>query len=309
VTATSKFPKVSVVIPFFGDYCNFENHCLASLKKQELKNFNIILVQDGRSRHSERLKSDLERSGLDFIYLENKKNFGAFRARLLGISKASGDYIANLDHDDSYPSNFLAELYRFAIKNDADVVECPLREIELDNSENIFRRFQCGDMRLGQNILSAYFKGFSHNNTCNKLVRRAVWLAVIKELSQAEITKKINLFEDVLLTLFTYKNAKTYIAICTTEYNYIKRAGSIMRQEDLCSLTKKVFQLRLVVSFINRYFKSIGTKSDLEKFHDRETAWVLGRLENSLDMFNSRSIFDRFLCFFASVRKSCEKIS
>lgn len=87
--------KISVVIPAFN--CeNYIGETLESVLRQTLKAFEIIVVNDG-STDGTAATLEKFRKFIRYIYQANK---GPSAARNVGISYATGDYIAFLDNDD-----------------------------------------------------------------------------------------------------------------------------------------------------------------------------------------------------------------
>lgn len=95
--------KVSVIIPAFN--CEaFIDEAVESVLQQTLQPDEIIVVDDGSTDSTaERLQK--YRSVLRYIHQENK---GPSAARNVGISNASGEYIAFLDNDDVWLPRKLA---------------------------------------------------------------------------------------------------------------------------------------------------------------------------------------------------------
>lgn len=89
---------ISVIIPVFNGE-RYIQECLDSIICQTYKNFEVMVVDDGSSDHT----PDLVRAcaGRDArIRLFAQENQGPAVARNMGMSHASGDYIAFLDADD-----------------------------------------------------------------------------------------------------------------------------------------------------------------------------------------------------------------
>ncbi len=112
----TKSPKVSVIIPVY----NAEQHlceCLDSVKKQTLRNIEIICVDDGSSDSSLHILEEYADKDKR-IKLLRQENKGAGLARNRGIIAANGEFIAFMDADDFYPEHdILSILYNTAIKN------------------------------------------------------------------------------------------------------------------------------------------------------------------------------------------------
>jgi len=100
--------KVSIVIPFYNRI-GYLIEAIASAQTQTHANLEIILIDDGSSESIEALTPIIQADQrIAYFHQENK---GPAAARNLGISQASGKYIAFLDSDDQFePDKILAQL-------------------------------------------------------------------------------------------------------------------------------------------------------------------------------------------------------
>lgn len=122
---TKNFPIVSVVIPMFNA-ARFIEQTLASLLKQTLKNFEVIIVNDCSTDNSVAIvESCLEKFGGRLILSNMNKNSGnGGLPRNKGLYLSRGKYVFFLDADDLLTKTALEELYLLAKNYDADVVYC-----------------------------------------------------------------------------------------------------------------------------------------------------------------------------------------
>ena len=88
-------PKVSVIIPCYNQ-AQYLKECLDSIAIQTFQNFEVIVVDDGSTKHTEIFKT-LNYPKTKIIHQENE---GLVGARNKGISLAKGKYILPLDADD-----------------------------------------------------------------------------------------------------------------------------------------------------------------------------------------------------------------
>ncbi|MBX7170215.1 MAG: glycosyltransferase [Pyrinomonadaceae bacterium] len=107
---------VSIIIPTFNR-ANLLPLAIESVQNQTYPNIQIIVVDDGSTDNTAQIVSEFDK--VEYYYQENKRQ-GA--ARNLGLSKATGDYIASLDSDDVWHPNFLQEAISNLEKNDLDFV-------------------------------------------------------------------------------------------------------------------------------------------------------------------------------------------
>ena len=121
-----KIPLVSVVIPMFNA-ARFIERTLASLLKQTLKNFEVIIVNDGSTDNSveliENFAPRLIQAGIKIYIVDLPQNTGLpGLVRNVGIDCANGKYIAFMDSDDLFMPTALEELATLAEDFQADVV-------------------------------------------------------------------------------------------------------------------------------------------------------------------------------------------
>lgn len=91
--------KISIIIPVYNKAPWLER-CFDSLVNQTDKDFEVIIINDGSTDGSADICKKYAKENGWSLYLQ--ANAGVSVARNLGIDRASGDYIAFLDADDSY---------------------------------------------------------------------------------------------------------------------------------------------------------------------------------------------------------------
>lgn len=104
--------SISVVIPLYNKEAEVER-ALSSVVEQSLAVGEIIVVNDGSTDSSESVvKEFIKRHPESNIRVINQENRGVSAARNRGISEAKGEYVALLDADDRWLSNYIAEVCR-----------------------------------------------------------------------------------------------------------------------------------------------------------------------------------------------------
>ena len=104
--ARESYPLVSVIIPAFRA-ASYVGEAVASVFRQTLRNFEILLVNDG-SPDTDDLKGAIKPYRDRIVYIE-QKNRGPGAARNAAISRARGEFLAFLDSDDVWLPHYLAE--------------------------------------------------------------------------------------------------------------------------------------------------------------------------------------------------------
>jgi glycosyltransferase involved in cell wall biosynthesis len=102
--------KVSVVIPTYNR-SDYILEAIQSVLEQDHASLEIIVVDDGSTDDTKEKMASLIDSGvIRYIYQENR---GRSAARNMGISLATGDYLAFLDSDDLFEANKLVKQVEF----------------------------------------------------------------------------------------------------------------------------------------------------------------------------------------------------
>jgi glycosyltransferase involved in cell wall biosynthesis len=111
--------RVSVVVPTYNG-CRRLKVTLESVLAQTVPPFELIVVDDGSTDDTKQVCAGF---GDAITYLA-VTNGGQQRARNLGTGRATGDWIAFLDHDDLWHPEYLAELAEFHASHSFDLVFC-----------------------------------------------------------------------------------------------------------------------------------------------------------------------------------------
>ncbi len=115
--------KVSIIVPVYNTE-KYLVRCLDSLVGQTLKECEVILINDGSKDSSgEILRKYAEKYPEKVKYL-TVENGGQGRARNIGLSVATGEYIGYVDSDDWVDLSMYEKLYTAAVENEADMSLC-----------------------------------------------------------------------------------------------------------------------------------------------------------------------------------------
>jgi glycosyltransferase involved in cell wall biosynthesis len=100
--------SISVVVPLYNKQ-NAIVQTIQSVLNQTIKDFEVIVVDDGSKDNSLQMVQSVQDARLRVIH---KENGGVSSARNRGIKEAKGDYIALLDGDDLWESTFMEEMVK-----------------------------------------------------------------------------------------------------------------------------------------------------------------------------------------------------
>ena len=112
---------VSIIVPVFN-VAPYLRQCMDSTGTLGLMDVEIIIVNDGSDDGSEDICRDYANRWENVVLIE-KSNGGLSDARNEGVKVARGKYVYFLDRDDWLVPGAVDELFRFAEKNDCDVVQ------------------------------------------------------------------------------------------------------------------------------------------------------------------------------------------
>ena len=213
--------KLSVIICVYNTEKQYFEECLKSIRKSTLKDYEILVIDDGSTIDY----SDLvEKYEPRYVKTDNR---GLFAARLFAISIAKGDYVAFVDSDDSVTFNYHQPMVNKAIALNCDVVindwafhtertryfcvNDPLIRDDITwNGDECLREFACQAGRA-----HSYFVHW------NKVTKRSVLLKAKEELESTDIIMHRHTYsEDAIINFFVMRNAKKVSNIHTGYYFY-----------------------------------------------------------------------------------------
>ncbi|MCM1292160.1 MAG: glycosyltransferase [Bacteroides sp.] len=110
-------PKYSIIIPVYNRIDEIDD-LLASLCRQTMTDFEVIVVEDGSTMPCRKtVESYADRLDVKYFFKENE---GRSIARNYGIDRSSGDYLVFFDSDCVIPATYFATLDRELSRNPLD---------------------------------------------------------------------------------------------------------------------------------------------------------------------------------------------
>lgn len=123
--------KLSVVIPAYNAQ-KFISRCISSALASDLKDIEVIAVDDGSTDETKDILSWYENMYPQFFKKIFKKNGGAAEARNYGIAESKGHYIAFIDSDDMIRPDAYSTMYDSLQKTGADIAIGRLYKVDND---------------------------------------------------------------------------------------------------------------------------------------------------------------------------------
>ena len=125
--------KISIIVPVYNVE-QYVGECIESILNQSFKNIELILINDGSKDNSGFICDQYAKKD-NRIKVIHKKNEGVSIARNIGISNASGEYIAFVDSDDIVDEEIYTTMLKAMKKNESDLVMCRYKRI-YNNGKN-----------------------------------------------------------------------------------------------------------------------------------------------------------------------------
>lgn len=132
---------VSIITPMYKG-ANFVAETIMSVQSQTYKNWEMIIVDDCSPDNGagiNEVKKFISDKRIKLI--ESKVNKGSSGARNIALNEAKGRYIAFLDSDDIWHSNFLEKQINFMKEKDAPLVFSSYNRIDENTKEQLLTPF------------------------------------------------------------------------------------------------------------------------------------------------------------------------
>ena len=115
-------PKITLIITLYNQE-NYIKPIYISIQQQELKDIEIIFVDDNSIDNTTKVIEELMEKDKRIVYLKNDINRKAFYSRYRAILNSTGEYILIIDPDDLLINNILIKTYITAKKYNLDIVQ------------------------------------------------------------------------------------------------------------------------------------------------------------------------------------------
>lgn len=277
---TPSQPLVSIIVPIY----NAKDHiarCVESIRKQEYKNLEILLLNDGSKDVS--LQVCRMYANIDpRITVIDKANSGVSATRNMGLRCARGDYLQFVDADDTLQPFATRLLVEKAVQHDADMVIAHYNRIEPPTRPNLPDAVQgtvveetldqlisdqarvqtFGFLMEGAMDKKAFARGlmqepasFYYGVMWNKLYRAAI----VRAHEEIVCDEELDYSEDFCFNLSFIRYAEKFYALSTPIYNYIQNPNSLVHK--LSPVKALTTRLELQTYYMD-LFKHIGLYED-----------------------------------------------
>lgn len=247
--------EVSIVVPVYNAEATL-NKCLESIRQQDFKNFEALLIDDGSTDGSGKICEGYVQRDERFKYF-HKSNGGVSSARQLGLEQAQGKYLIFVDSDDWVEVAFLDKLHSQAEKTGADIVYCDFSE---DFTECV-KVIKQGAEIVPIDCMRRLLTGQLHGSLCNKLVKRKIYID-----NDVSFPIGSNIYEDLYVCLLLFMHSKIISTVQECLYHYQIQEISLSRVRTEKQMITKIVEAKANVDLIDAALEKFGYKETL--FHE-----------------------------------------
>jgi CDP-glycerol glycerophosphotransferase len=166
-------PRISVVVPVY----NVERYlaeCLRSLRAQTVRDFEVVMVDDGSTDGSAAIAEDFAERDPRFR-LVTQENHGLGYARNTGVAHAGGELLAFADSDDVVPSDAYERLARSLDATGSDFASGNVLRLEEGRTKQAAFLAQTFARTRTRTHVRRFAPLLADRTAWNKLWRRAFW--------------------------------------------------------------------------------------------------------------------------------------
>lgn len=217
--------KVSIIVPVYN-VDQYLEECIDSIVNQSYRNIELIIVDDGSTDNCAEIMDSYANKDERIIVI-HKQNGGLVSARKAGISVASGDYIFNVDGDDSIVTDCIQKL--------VDIVECEKADIVTSaayDGINILKdSLPTGVYNNDERLKILWSNMLAANGFYSFGILPFIWGKLFKKdilyRHQMMVDERISVGEDVACTYSALLDAKCVVVTHMVNYMYRRREDSL----------------------------------------------------------------------------------
>ena len=256
-------PLITLVITLYNQE-EFINRVYYSIQRQEMKDIEIIFVDDASTDNSAKIVAELMEKDKRIIYLKNDVNKRAFYSRNKGILNSKGKYILVIDPDDILINNILIKAYETAEKYNLDIVHFYIMMGYFDNpGVRASLKYKSGILKNNAEVRDLFYFGTSRN-ICDKLIKREIYLKSIEFMRKEFYDGDYHINDDDTAFFGISRFAESYGFLEQIGYFYIARPPGPNHYSAALNRTNDLF---FSVCNIMKYFYFQSDNNTFEKYN------------------------------------------
>ena len=234
--------KVSICVPIYGAEKYIEK-CARSLFEQTYEDIEYIFVDDCSPDCSMdilwRVAKEYPYRLSSVVIVKHSKNEGLAIARNTAISKATGDFVFNVDSDDYIEKDAIESLVHSENNTGADIVT----GLFIINESSIDTRYIEPKYKDKDSMLLNMLSNVWHHELCNRLIRRSLFvdnqikaLPYVNLCEDWQVVPRLVYYADKCITLekYTYHYRQNYSSLTHSNCLWVQeKAGYYQEYQSL----------------------------------------------------------------------------
>lgn len=248
--------KVSVIVPIYGVE-KYIKESVQSICRQEYKDIELILVNDGTLDHSMELALEIVKKHHITAVIVNKSNGGLPSARNAGIRVATGEMICFIDSDDIISPNHVSDLVEACEKYDTKVSYADFQLTYENCRKGVENERKSAGVLDRKTLLHDFMIRKIRIHCCALLIDRQYLLE-----KNIFFNENLKYGEDIdfMWRLFPSLDAIAYTG-CQS-YKYLQRPNSLMTQQSKERVLKLLEEFENTVKILSKQYPDDGDVFD-----------------------------------------------
>lgn len=243
--------KLTIIVPVYKIEEELLRQCIESLSNQSVKNFEVILVDDGSPDNCGNICDEYAKKNLNFKVIHNQ-NKGVSNARNAGLKKAIGDYVMFLDADDYLELDTCERCLEVIDKYTVDLIAFKLKKSDkgLDGLKSTLINEKNDIVQIRRSIIShnEIFSGYLIGSPCMKLYKKS-----IIQNNGLRFVEGLKKCQDRVFNYDYFNYVKTLLLFDYEGYNYVANDNSVTNKYnnniiEILDFAKSEFKKRLDIN-------------------------------------------------------------
>lgn len=248
---------ISIIVPIYN-VAKYLPQCIESICGQTYRELEIVLIDDGSTDGCYDICEEYRKKDSRIVVI-HKENGGAVEARKVGLSHATGEYIAFADGDDWLEPNMLEHLFAALTNEAADIVMCGRFEDTGNSQREVYHGIPAGyydkkalieEVYPNMIVNGAFFEWGLFPGLWDKLFKRESL-----ERFLMTVDERITMGDDAACVYPCILNADSICILHECLYHYRQTTTSTVKQKADIQLERQRFRIlyRTVLESFNKY--------------------------------------------------------
>lgn len=294
---------ISIIVPIYNSEKTLAC-CIDSIVSQTYQDFELLLINDGSTDHSEFICLNYVKQYGDKVKYYVKNNGGVSSARNYGIEQANGEYICFVDSDDYVDAAYLEVLHNSLIKYKVDFSMCDVYAKLRNKTNEVINLYDKNDIVTA--IISNQYSQLNRGPYCKLFLKR-----IIDDL---RFNENIYLGEDTLFCIEYAKRCNNGVYARYGLYHYDNPNSSASYRTDPQMLNKYLtyidsrYKMLEDTTMLNRLSYSLIANSLFESVQE---SYYVARRFNAINIQKSLcSLMKKYIeTFNLSFKEQAKPIS